>query len=220
MRPIRHRLLALLLPLALAALPATAAIYKWVDEQGNTHYGSAIPPEYAKQDTRKEKLNERGQTVEIVQEKAKTPEQLAAEQRLREEEEARQREIERQRQHDRLLLSTYDSVDGLEMARAGKVRSLEGQVTVAAGQIREREALLERQRQRAAELERSGSQVDAKLLKDIATTEAQIARNQARIEALRAEQAQIRATYDADIARYRELKGLPPKQPAPEMKKP
>jgi chromosome segregation ATPase len=106
------------------------------------------------------------------------------------------------------------------MARDGKVRSLEGQVTVAAGQIREREALLERQRQRAAELERSGSKIGDKLLKDIATTEAQIARNQARIEALRAEQAQIRATYDADIARYRELKGLPPKQPVPEMKKP
>lgn len=220
MRPTRLRLFALLLPLTLATPAVTAAIYKWVDEQGNTHYGSAIPPEYAKQDTRKEKLNERGQTVEIVQEKAKTPEQLAEEKRLREEEEAREREIERQRTHDRLLLGTYDSVDGLEMARDGKIRSLEGQITVAAGQIREREALLERQRQRAAELERGGGKVDAKLLKDIATTEDQIARNQARIEALRAEQAQIRATYDADIARYRELKGLPPEQPVPETNKP
>ncbi len=210
MRPSRRHLTALLLPLALAGLsaPAGAAIYKWVDEQGNTHYGSAIPPEYATQDTQKEKLNKRGQTVEIVQEKEKTPEQLAEEQRLREEEEARQKALEDQRTNDRLLLTTYESVDQLEMTRDGKLRALEGQITVASGQIREREALLERQHARAAELERSGSPVDEKLLNDIATTEDQIARNQKRVDALRADQERIRAEFDANIARYKLLKGL------------
>ena len=206
---IRH-LTALLLPLTLVALApsAGAAIYKWVDEQGNTHFGSSIPPEYAKQDTQKERVNERGQTIEIVQEKEKTPEELAEEKRLAEEEEARQKELERRRTHDRLLVTTYESVDQLEMTRDGKIRALEGQITVADGQIREREALLERQRARAAELERGGGKVDEKLLKDITTTEEQIARNQKRIEALRADQERIRAQFDADIARYRELKGL------------
>ena len=216
MRTITSHLSTTFLALALALLPviATAAIYKWVDEEGNTHYGSAIPPEYAKQDTQKEKLNQRGQTVEIVQEKEKTPEQLAEEKRLREEKEAREKEIERQRQHDRLLLSTYDSVDGLELARDGKIQSLEGQITVASGQIRERVALLDRQRKNAADIERSGGKISDKLLNDITATEEQIARNEARIEALRADQEQIKATYDADITRYRELKGLPAEEPA------
>ena len=210
MRPRRHRLPVLLLPLALLAVPtlAPAAIYKWVDEQGNTHFGNAIPPEYAKQDTRKEEVNERGQTIEVIQEKEPTPEEKAAMERERAEEAARQKAEMEQKQHDRLLLSTYDSVDGLVMARDGKIRALEGQITVADGQIREREALLERQRARAAELERGGGKVDEKLLKDITTTEDQIARNQKRIEALRADQERIRAQFDADIARYRELKGL------------
>jgi hypothetical protein len=200
----------LTLALTLVAAPASAAIYKWVDEEGNTHYGSAIPPEYAKQDTTKERMNEKGQTVEIVQEKDKTPEQKAEEKRLRLAEEERKRAEQKQRQHDRLLLNTYDSVDGLEMARDGKIRSLEGQISVAQGQIKEREALLARQRERAAELERSGRPISKKLKADMTTTEEQIARNSAHVESLRADQERIRATYDADIDRYRELKGMAP----------
>ena len=215
MRTITSHLSATFLALALALLPiiATAAIYKWVDEEGNTHFGSTIPPEYAKQDTKKEELNEQGFTIDTVQEKDKTPEQLAEEKRLREEKEARDKEIERKRQHDRLLLGTYDSVDGLALARDGKIQALEGQITVAAGQIRERVALLDRQRKNAAGIERSGGKISDKLLNDITATEGQIARNEARIEALRADQERIRSTYNADIARYRELKGLPPEEP-------
>ena len=210
MRTTIRQLATLLLPLALTALATTAsaAIYKWVDEDGNTHFGSAIPPEYAKQDTQKERVNERGQTIEIVQEKEKTPEQLAEEKRLAEEEEARRKELDRRRTHDRLLVTTYESVDQLEMTRDGKIRALEGQITVAEGQIRDREALLERQRARAAQIERGGGKVNEKLLNDIATTEGQIARNEKRIAALRADQERIRAQFDADIDRYRELKGL------------
>ncbi|MDX1592939.1 MAG: DUF4124 domain-containing protein [Gammaproteobacteria bacterium] len=210
----RHWLLILPLAVALAPLPTAAAIYKWVDEQGNTHYGSSIPPEYAKQDTQKEMLNERGQTVEIVQEKEKTPEELAEEKRLEEEERARQEALAKQRLHDRLLLNTYDSVDALEMTRDGKLRSIEGMISVAQSQIRERQALLERQRARAADIERGGGKVDEKLLNDIATTEAQIARNEERIRKLRADQEQIRAQANADIARYKELKGITGKSQA------
>ena len=210
MRTTIHLLSILLLPVAVAMFAPTAgaAIYKWVDKDGNTHFGSSIPPEYAKQDTKKERLNEQGQVVEIVQEKEKTPEQLAEEKRLKEEEAARQKELERQRTNDRLLVTTYESVDQLEMTRDGKIKALEGQITVAEGQIRERDALLERQRASAAKLERSGGKVNEKLLKDIATTEDQIARNQKRIAALRADQERIHAKFEADITRYRLLKGL------------
>ena len=216
MRTITRHLSTTLLALALVFLPviAAAAIYKWVDEEGTTHFGSTIPPEYAKQDTKKEELNKQGFTIDTVQEKDKTPEQLAEEKRLREEKEARDKEIERRRMHDRLLLSTYDSVDGLALARDGKIQALEGQITVAAGQIREREALLDRQRKNAADIERSGGKMSDKLLNDITATEEQIARNETRIEALRADQKRIRATYGADISRYRELKGLPAEEPA------
>jgi len=31
-------------------LPASAKMYKWVDDKGTTHYGETIPPEYAGKD--------------------------------------------------------------------------------------------------------------------------------------------------------------------------
>ena len=53
-----------------------APLYKWVDEQGVTHYGDHIPPEYAAQE--QQVINSQG--VEISRlEAQKTPEQLAAE---------------------------------------------------------------------------------------------------------------------------------------------
>ncbi|HEY5789558.1 MAG TPA: DUF4124 domain-containing protein [Gammaproteobacteria bacterium] len=185
--------------LLLAALPlaAGAAMYRWVDEQGNTHFGDKIPAEYAKQDTVKEEVDERGFTVKIVQEKQKTPEQLAEEKRQRE-----------QQRHDELLLNTYDSVNGLELARDGKINSLESQIFVANAQIKEREDLIGRQQKRAADLERSGKPIDQKLQADMETTREQIRRNQEKVAALRAEQERIRAVYDADIARYKELKNI------------
>src|SRR5271168_5039377 len=51
-------------------------LYKWVDSNGETHYGDTIPPEYAAQE--QHVINSRG--VEISHLDAqRTPEQIAAE---------------------------------------------------------------------------------------------------------------------------------------------
>ena len=51
-------------------------MYKWVDEQGVTHYGDHIPPEYATQE--QHVVNKQGIEVGHL-EAQKTPEQLAEE---------------------------------------------------------------------------------------------------------------------------------------------
>src|SRR5260370_5914502 len=51
-------------------------LYKWVDEQGVTHYGDRIPPEYAAQE--KSVINSHGIEINRL-EAQKTPEALAAE---------------------------------------------------------------------------------------------------------------------------------------------
>src|SRR5579864_6990904 len=82
-------------------------VYKWVDEQGVTHYGDHIPPEYAAQE--QQVINAQG--VEISRlEAQKTPEQVAAEE---------QKKTEAQQAHDRdrNLLSTYASVQEIERLR-------------------------------------------------------------------------------------------------------
>ena len=75
----RPALLALAISLALSpglvhaqgAQSKGAKSYKWVDEQGVTHYGDAVPPEYSKQG--RSELNAQG--VELRQ----LPRQLSAE---------------------------------------------------------------------------------------------------------------------------------------------
>ena len=59
-----------------AAAGQTEVVYKWVDENGQIHYGDSIPPEYS--DLPKQVLNEHAVTVDHL-EGRKTEEQLAAE---------------------------------------------------------------------------------------------------------------------------------------------
>jgi hypothetical protein len=87
--------------LSLAAGAAeTERVYKWVDEDGQIHYGDSIPPEFS--DLPKQVLNDHGITVDHL-EGRKTPEQLAAEKQAREL--ALQKEL--QNRADQALLQTY-----------------------------------------------------------------------------------------------------------------
>src|ERR1700677_4646140 len=87
---------------AFVAFPANngRVVYKWVDEQGVTHYGDHIPPEYAAQE--QHVINSQG--VEINRLDAqKTPEQLAAE-------DQKKAEALQNQNRDKNLLNTYASV--------------------------------------------------------------------------------------------------------------
>jgi hypothetical protein len=64
-----------LLLLAVASGPAVAQkLYKWVDKDGQVHYGDRIPPEYADQD--RDVLNKQGLKVGS-EEGAETPEEAS-----------------------------------------------------------------------------------------------------------------------------------------------
>jgi hypothetical protein len=206
-RPTRLLLAASLgVALGLFQLPAQGALYRWVDEEGRVHFTDKLPAESARH--KQERIDERGFTVETVQERELTEEERAAAERKLQEEEEQQRLKDEQLAYDRRLLRTYETLDDLMMARDGKLAAVDSQVRLAEGQIREREDLLARQHKRAAELERSGKPLDKKLQDAIATTLRQIATSRERIAELEKEKAALRVEYDAEIVRYRELKGI------------
>jgi len=69
------------------SLPAAAKLYnKWVDENGTTHYGETIPPEYADKD--RAELNKAGRVVK--KQDVLTPEERRAARNAKEQEEANQ----------------------------------------------------------------------------------------------------------------------------------
>ncbi|MPZ43761.1 MAG: DUF4124 domain-containing protein [Betaproteobacteria bacterium] len=117
MKPLRITFLASLVAATAFSLPAGAAMYKWVDEHGTTHYGDSVPPRYAS------RAAERGKRAA---QPAKT-EHLKAVQVAPSEEEQERRKAEAKRQLDRqrkdtALLSTYASEKEIELARARELK--------------------------------------------------------------------------------------------------
>jgi len=193
---------ALLVPAFAAAADASKGTrsYRWVDEHGVTHYGDAVPPEYAAQG--RSELNAQG--VEMKQyPRQLSPDEASAAQKNAAEE-------AKQRQHDAFLLNTYTRVADIEQLRDERTGLVDGQIMVARGSI-------DGNRQRLAELERrmrvfrpysdvpSARRMPDQLAEEIVRT---LKERDSLHELLASHEAQKlaqRAQFDADIARYREL---------------
>jgi len=201
-----NKLLASLALLLLVFGPAQAEVYKWVDKDGNVHFGDSVPPEYAGQ---------------IGGEKASEPavkEDPAVTNPIAEEEIRRRKEAAQRAEEDRVLLRTYLSVEEIEAVRDRRVDQLESQNVVT-------ERYLQRLNEQLAELELAATdyaaahsepgqpaEIPADLQEDIESTRVSIADYEARLAANRTEQTRIREKFAVDIARFRELKGLPPEE--------
>ena len=114
----RFSLVALSAVLLSCAFSAQAKMYKWVDENGQMHFGDKIPPKYVVKEH--EELNEQGVTTK-VREAAKTPEQKAEEKRLEREQKKAELEEKRKQQRDRVLLDTYTTERDLIVARDSRL---------------------------------------------------------------------------------------------------
>lgn len=203
----------LLLALSLALLPLqaeSARLYKWVDEDGNVHYGDKVPPQYSKQE--RKVLNDQGVQVDTL-EAAKTPEQIAEERRLEEIRREAERQKARQRAHDRMLLSTFTTEDDMIMTRDGKIAAVESVIGITRGRIEKLEQAIEEDTRRAANLERAGRAVPDDLDERIAGNRERIERYERFIETKQQEQEAIRRQFEADIRRFRELKSMQNKSP-------
>jgi uncharacterized protein (DUF3084 family) len=197
----------------LGTAPAEAArMYKWVDENGKVHYGDKVPPQYAKQE--RKVLNEQGVEVGTL-DAAKTPEQIAEEERLAEQRREQERVAAERAAHDRMLLATFTTEDDMVMTRDGKIAAIDGVLKVTRGRIENIEKDLTKLTREAADLERTGKPIPDSLHQEIGAARGQIERYSHYIADKRREQEAIREQFEADIRRFRELKSAqiePPNQ--------
>lgn len=196
-------LLALLGLLLAETVLAGPRLYRWVDENGEVHYSDKVPANQSKPG--KAILNDRGMTVDHI-DAAKTPEQIAEEKRRqRLLEEQRRRDAE-QAAYDRVLLNTFHNEQDIIHARDSKLAALENMIRIAQHTITQlqdtREALIAR----AARIERAGNPVPAELEENLRDIRRQIEGKEEYIAGKRTEQDEIRAKYEGDIRRYRELR--------------
>jgi len=194
--------------------PAIAAdntkVYRWKDDQGASHYGDYVPPEYA--GSAHTVLNEHGVEVDSVagvltgEEKA---EYLA---RIRAESEAAEA-LRTANIRDKVLLSTYLSVDEIEALRDRRIELLGGQIRITQkylDNLRDKLVKLDREAQRYSpySADVDARPIDEKLARELSETLNSILLYEKNLAKSKAEQRQVEQKFAADIGRFIELKGL------------
>lgn len=198
-------ILALFVATCLPTFSEAAKLYKWVDEDGHTHYSDKIPPKESRR--ARTELDESGVTVNQV-DAAKSREQLlreAEEERLRKEQ---HRLAEKQRQADRVLLRTFRTEDDILMTRNGQIQAVDTYIRVTRASIKRLKSTLDEMQQNAAKLELSGQTISKRYLKDIETKRQALKDAYQSIIDREDEKNRIRQAFAKDLKRFRELKHL------------
>ena len=201
--------LALLAGVAFAASDTKQKLYRWVDKNGQVHYGDSIPPEYAEQD--RDVLNKQG--VPIGHEEGLvTPEEA----RAKVEAEKAAKEILIQKQRDRTLLQVYQSVEEIEVLRDRRLDLIEAQLTIqeqSLANLRAKHAQFEKQASRflPRSKEPDAEPLPEELALDLQRSAADIGTQQQNLEKKRLERETIRANFGADIKRFKELRAVVPR---------
>lgn len=192
--------------LSVAAGVAHAGMVKWVDENGQVHYGDRIPPQYLNQ--KHETLNEQGVVIERTK-AAKTDEELAKEEaeRKAKAEQDRERLIQQRKEalRDRVLLETFTKEEDLIHARDDRVEAVDTQILLTETIIKDSEKKLQSLKARIEGIEKSGRQVPENLRKEQAAVSEQLQTHYQYVESKNDEKQQIISKFDEDIKRFREL---------------
>lgn len=185
--------------LAAVSLSAEAKLYKWVDENGTTHYGETIPPKYANRDVKtfdngrvKERESEGDKKDAKPRTKTLTPEQEQAERR------------------DNALLNTYSSEKEIDLARDRNLQQVEARISSYTTLLKSATDNLIGLQQEQERIAKQNRKTPKSLEEDLDNAKQRIDQFQAELDTNKAELEAVKARYAADKARYRELKGLPP----------
>ena len=187
---------------ACISVQSATKIKCWTNKDGVRECGTSVPPEYAQQGH--ETLNEQGRVISETQ-RAKTKEEIAEQERLAAIEREKKQAEEEQKRKDKVLLDTYTKVADIEEMRDDKVRVIESRITLTKSRIDKTQADLDKRIQTAANAERDGKKPNAALLEDIETLRKRIKSNQEFIAERQKEIETVKASYNADIERYKEL---------------
>ena len=177
--------------------------YRWVDEQGVVHYGDNIPPQYASQD--RAVLNAQGVEVGHL-DAQKTPEEEAVAAHARE-------ILMKQKQHDAFLVSTYTSAKDIEALRDVRLDQLKGQRAAAEQYVESLRVRLASLQSRAVSFGPYNTRADARRMPDdlaenLVRTLDELRIQSGALAAKGVEETVLRAQFQSDIERYRELHAI------------
>ncbi len=183
------------------ATSAHATLYKWVDQHGLVHYSDRLPPDAVNRASTQ--LNREGIAVKKT---GQAP--TAAELQARQAAEKQKRGLDRERmlaeRRDRALLDSYTNESDIDLAKTRALATIEGQITSAQSyiaQIAKRRGELE-----AKQATYAPGAVPASIRSEVATIDADLARQAEFVVGKQKEAAAVAARYDADKRRFHDLK--------------
>jgi hypothetical protein len=184
-------------------LSAQAKMYKWVDENGQVHFGDKIPTKYLVKEH--DELNELGVKTRH-REAAKTPEQKAEERRLEREQKKIELAEKKKKQRDRVLLDTYTTERDLIVARDSRLDAVNSQINLAESIIGDSNNKIESMEQQVAEIKASNREVPVDLYKRIDNEKQQVAVQTKVMENHKKRSIEISEQFNGYIDRFKVLK--------------
>ena len=199
----RFTLFTLSAVLLACAFPAQAKMYKWVDENGQIHFGDKIPTKYLVKEH--DELNEHGVKTKH-REAAKTPEQKAEERRLEREQKKIELVEKKKKQRDRVLLDTYTTERDLIVARDSRLDAVNSQIRLAETIISDSNKKIESMEQRVAQIKASNREVPVDLYDRIDNEKQQVAVQTKVMENHKKRSIEISEQFNGYIERFKVLK--------------
>ena len=182
---------------------AEAKLYKWVDDNGTTHYGETIPPEYANKDATK--FSDKGRVEQRIEKL--TPEERRAKEAEDVKKNAAQQVAIEAKRRDSALLNTFSNENEIDLSRDRGLQQVEARINSITTMLKSaQDSLVEHQNEQDGLL-KQGKKIPKSLLEDVAESEARVAKLQKELAQNQQELANLKARFEADKLRYRELKG-------------
>lgn len=182
---------------------AEAKLYKWVDDNGTTHYGETIPPEYANKDATR--FSDKGRVEKRIEKL--TPEELRAREAEDAKKNAAQKAATEAKRRDNALLSTFSNENEIDLARDRGLQQIEARIKSFTTMLKSAQESLDMLHKEQDGLVKQNKAIPKSLLEDIDEGEARAAKLQKDLEQNEQESANVKARFEADKVRYRQLKG-------------
>lgn len=180
-----------------------AKMYKWVDENGQVHFGDKVPVQYMEK--AHDELNNRGLMVKHHQ-AAKTEAERAEEKRLAQEQKQKELEEKRRKQRDRVLLDTYTTERDLVVARDARLDAVDSQIQLAENIISDSNKKIESLENQVLQIKASNREVPADVYQRIDSEKQQV-KVQSRLKKEHDKRrAEISQQFEGYIARFKVLK--------------
>lgn len=199
-----YKLIPFFLLIFICTLPVQAKMFKWVDEEGNTHFGDKIPNKYLHKGHKE--LNDQGAVVGThVEVKAETEESKQERIRLEQIAKEKEKEAKAQARQDRVLVDTYTTERDLTAAQEARLDAVDSQLQLSTSIIADTKRKIAVTEDQINNIKAAGNKVPKNILDKKKGEEKQLQTYQDLATKHEKRKLEINEQFDGYIKRFREL---------------